>query len=58
MLTPPFYCKKRKEVMEEACADCDDCPGTGEDKRLNSFRTGVRNAMGLEDVLSTLGRIV
>ena len=43
----PFFCKKRKEVMAEACADCDDCPGTGEDKKLNSFRKALR----LEDVI-------
>lgn len=43
-----FYCKKRREQMDEACADCDDCPGTGEDRTLNSFRKPV---MALEDVI-------
>lgn len=47
----PFFCQKRHETMDEACADCADCPGSGEDLKLNSFRTGIRNAMKLEDVV-------
>jgi len=45
---PPFYCKKRRETMEEACADCVDCPGSGEDLKLNSFR---KKSLSLEDVV-------
>lgn len=51
----PFYCKKRRETMDEACADCDDCPGTGENLQLNSFR---KPAMKIEDVFETIGGIL
>jgi len=54
----PFFCKRRKETMDEACADCDDCPGTGEDLKLNSFRTGIKNAMKLEDVVDLFQKLV
>lgn len=50
----PFFCKKRRETMAEACADCDDCPGTGEDLQTNSFR---KNALALEDVPALFQRI-
>jgi transcription initiation factor IIE alpha subunit len=41
-----FYCKKRRETMDEACADCEDCPGSGEDLKLNSFK----KSLSLEDL--------
>lgn len=47
-----FYCKKRRESLDEACADCEDCPGSGVDLKLNSFR---KPAMQIEDVFETLG---
>jgi len=50
----PFFCKRRHETMEEACADCDDCPGSGVDLVTNSFR---RPAMKIEDVFEILGDI-
>ena len=46
-----FFCKKRRETMIEACADCDDCPGSGEDLKKHSFR----KAMRLEDVFEVVG---
>jgi len=50
-----FYCKKRRETLEEACADCEDCPGSGVDLKLNSFR---KPAMRIEDVFEVLGDMV
>ena len=50
-----FYCKKRRETLEEACADCEDCPGSGGDLKLNSFR---KPAMRIEDVFEVLGDMV
>lgn len=50
-----FFCKKRHETVEEACADCEDCPGSGVDLKLNSFR---KPAMQLGDVFEVLGDMV
>jgi len=50
----PFFCKKRHETMIEACADCEDCPGSGVDLVTNSFR---KPSMKIEDVFEILGDI-
>jgi hypothetical protein len=51
-MAPPFYCKKRKETMAEACADCEDCPGSGVDLVTHSRK----RAMSIEDVIEVFGR--
>jgi hypothetical protein len=48
-----FFCNKRHETVPEACADCEDCPGSGEDLKLNSFR----KSLSLADVFEVIGTL-
>lgn len=48
-----FFCKKRHESMDDACADCEDCPGSGE------LQAQIHKpAMKLEDVFEIFGGLV